>query len=165
MPARKAKKKVRRVPNGKAIRHAAFLAALSEFPNVTAACRKGHVSRSKVYERRATDPEFAKAWDEALDRGMCRAEDDVADRAFRGLPKLKFHEGQVVMAPKLDENDNPVLDEKGEWIMVPYVEREYSDALAQFILKAHRPDKYRERREVEHSGGVTVQIVKGLADE
>ena len=38
---------------------------------------------------------------------------------------------------------------------VGYV-RKYSDSLTMFLLKAHRPDKYRERSEVKNelSGGV-----------
>ena len=40
--------------------------------------------------------------------------------------------------------------------------REYSDSLLMFILKAEKPEKYRDRREVKHSGDVNegAQIIK-----
>ena len=40
--------------------------------------------------------------------------------------------------------------------------REYSDSLLMFILKAEKPEKYRDRREVRHSGDVNewAEIIK-----
>ena len=37
---------------------------------------------------------------------------------------------------------------------------ESSDVLLIFLLKANRPEKYRERHEVRHTGGTTVQIIE-----
>jgi hypothetical protein len=34
-----------------------------------------------------------------------------------------------------------------------------SDVLLMFLLKAHRPAKYRERVQAEHTGGVTVRVI------
>ena len=46
----------------------------------------------------------------------------------------------------------------GERVMV----REYSDRLLMFLLKAEKPEKYRDRREVKHSGDVNewAEIIK-----
>ncbi len=42
--------------------------------------------------------------------------------------------------------------------------REGSDVLLIFLLKANRPEKYRERHEVRHTGGTTVQIIEETVD-
>ncbi len=34
-----------------------------------------------------------------------------------------------------------------------------SDTLMIFLLKAHRPDKYRERQQLDHSGGMTQTVI------
>lgn len=39
-----------------------------------------------------------------------------------------------------------------------------SDVLMIFLLKAHRPDKYRENVHTQHSGGLTIEIVETYAD-
>src|SRR5262245_35751476 len=35
---------------------------------------------------------------------------------------------------------------------VPLTVKKYSDSLLMFLLKAHRPDKFRERQSIEHTG-------------
>jgi hypothetical protein len=40
-----------------------------------------------------------------------------------------------------------------------------SDRLAEFMLKARRPDRYRESLKLEHGGKITAQIDVGISDE
>jgi hypothetical protein len=50
-----------------------------------------------------------------------------------------------------------VIDpETNKPVTVPYVEHEYSDTLLIFLLKGARPEKYRERADVRHSGKIDV---------
>lgn len=43
--------------------------------------------------------------------------------------------------------------------MVPYIEHEYSDTLLIFLLKGARPEVYRERADVRHSGKIDVSAL------
>ena len=45
--------------------------------------------------------------------------------------------------------------------------REYSDGLAQFLLKAHRPEKYRERSQVDNNitGATSVTVLTGVPSD
>jgi hypothetical protein len=47
-----------------------FLLALREVPNVLRAARAVSIPRSLAYQERVIDPEFAQAWDRALEEGQ-----------------------------------------------------------------------------------------------
>jgi hypothetical protein len=104
-----------------------FLSALREGRSVSAAAADAGVSYRLAYYWRAKDAEFAKAWQEALEEGTDRLEDEARRRAVEGTTKPIYHRGERV----------------GE-VQV------YSDALLMLLLRARRPDKYRDR--VEHTG-------------
>lgn len=93
--------------------------------------------RSTAYEARESDEAFAAAWDDAIEAATDALELEARRRAVEGT-------------------DRPVFYQGGE---VGYV-REYSDTLLIFLLKAHRPKKFRERVELEHQvpGGVKVML-------
>lgn len=114
-------------------RKAQFLDVLRETANVTVSARAVGVSLSTVYKHRTDDALFAERFEEAMDEAVDMLEHEAHRRAFQGTDEPVFYRG----------------DEVG------YV-RKYSDALTMFLLKAHRPDKYRERSEVkqELSGGL-----------
>lgn len=99
----------------------AFIAALSDTPNVSHAARLAGVSRQAAYQARESDPAFAAAWDDAVAASV----DDLEGRVFDATRTI----------------DNPT-----------------AATLAMFLLKAHRPEKYREKVQAEHSGGVKVVI-------
>ena len=102
-------------------KQALFLKALTETVNVTLSCRKAGVPRRTVYDWREADAAFADRWDEALEEGIDLLEAEVHRRAFEGVERPVYYKGERV----------------GEW-------RHYSDALATFLLRAHRPEKYRD---------------------
>jgi hypothetical protein len=56
-----------------------FLAALQESPNVSRAARAADISRTGARKARETDPEFAAAWDEAIESSM----DDLEEEAYK----------------------------------------------------------------------------------
>ena len=97
----------------------AFLTALADTVNVALACRHAGIPRRTAHDWREKDKDFAKSWDEALDEGIDLLEAELHRRAFEGVERPIFHKGQQV----------------GTW-------RYYSDGLAMFLLKAHRPEKY-----------------------
>lgn len=108
-----------------------FLEYLSDHANVSLACKEIGHPRATLYLARERDAAFKEAWDDALDVGVAILEKEVRRRALEGCDEPVFYQGI----------------ECG-------VVRKYSDTLAIFLLKAHRPEMYRERHQVEHSGEV-----------
>lgn len=128
-----------------------FLEELSVIPNVRRACDAASVSRAKVYSERAKNAEFAQQWDQAIEEACDRLEEEAHRRAVKGTVKPLVSRGQVVFA-RFDEEGNLVASaDEGE--LRPVMIHEYSDALMQTLLKAHRPEKYRERFEVRQVEG------------
>lgn len=115
-----------------------FLEHLREVPNVTRAARLLGHAPGTLRKYRKLDPSFAQEWDEALEDGIEALEAEVHRRAFEGIDKPVTFQGVITDSYK-----------------------EYSDTLAMFLLKAHRPDKYRERSDVNHT--VDVGIAERLA--
>lgn len=107
----------------------AFLNALAKVPNITAAARAAGISRRGAYDRREADPEFAAAWDDALEQSTDALVGAAYRRAFEGTEEPVFYQGE-------------------ECGMV----RRFSDRLAMFLLKAHRPQVYGDKSQVEMSG-------------
>lgn len=105
-----------------------FLDVLRMCANVTAAARAGGVSRASWYRLRERDPAFARDWQLALDAGIDALEDEAMRRAFEGNVEPVFYQGQQVGSV-----------------------RKYSDSMLMFLLKARRPQRYRERVGVEVS--------------
>lgn len=117
----------------------AFCAALADTCNVGKACAAVSISRQTAYNWRDDDPDFAAAWNRAMKVGVSALEDEAHRRGFEGTDEPVFHQGL----------------ECGTI-------RKYSDTLAIFLLKAHDPEKYRERSEVSHAGGTTVTVLTGV---
>lgn len=105
-----------------------FLAALAETCNVTHAARTAGINRNTAYDHRDSDAAFAAAWDDALEQGVDVLELEARRRALHGTLRPVFHQGIECGAI-----------------------REYSNTLTIFLLKAHRPDKYRERQTIDHN--------------
>ncbi len=123
-----------------------FLAALAKGRTVKDSCIHAGAGRAAVYKWRKGDPEFAAAWDKAEDEGTDVLEAEAIRRAVEGV-------------------DEPVGWYQG---VAGGTIRRYSDVLLIFLLKGRRPNKYRERQQVEHSGpgGGPIEIeVDSLTDE
>lgn len=167
-------------------RQGIFLQALRETCNVTRAAQAAGVSTSTVYSHKDNDALFAERYNEALEEGLDMLEDNVRKRAFEGLIEPVFHQGYPTFVYQRDEfghlvyQEIEIKDEEGnttEWRKEPLVVmdpetgrpmqngvRKYSDGLAQFFLKAHRPEKYRERSEVNSNfaGFGQLTVVTGV---
>jgi len=104
-----------------------FIEHLALTCSITKAAKFAKVNRSTVYGWRDEEPEFAAAWERALLLGADKLEDEAIRRAADGMLKPIYQNG----------------------IKVGSV-REYSDTLMCLLLKAHKPEKFRERSEVRH---------------
>ncbi|HEY1188573.1 MAG TPA: hypothetical protein VGE74_13050 [Gemmata sp.] len=127
----KAKAKATRKPTPKKDWRVTFLEALADTGSVVRAARAAKVHRSTAYDHRETDTGFRDAWKEAERISVENMEAEARRRAVEGTLKPVFQGGKKV----------------GEV-------REYSDTLLIFLLKAHDP-KYRDKQQIEHSGGTT----------
>jgi len=119
-----------------------FVEALAETGNVTAAVRVAGTSRTRAYELRKTDEAFAAAWDEAEQIAADKLEAETWRRAVEGVEEPLVSGGKLVR----DDNDQPIAI------------RRYSDQLLIALLRAHRPEKFRDRSAVE------IDISDRLAD-
>ncbi len=98
-----------------------FIEALRQTGVVTRAARAAGVGRTTAYDHYKTDPDFARAWDDALEDACDEMEAEARRRAVEGTEKPVYYKGEVVGTI-----------------------REYSDTLLIFLLKANRPEKYRD---------------------
>ncbi len=102
------------------------MAKLALTANVSKACEAVGIERSTAYRLRESAEDFREAWEDALETACDALELEARRRAEEGVKKTVFYKGCAIAE-----------------------EREYSDTLMIFLLKAHRPEKYRERFDVE----------------
>lgn len=113
--------------------------------NVTAACEHIEVSRVCAYRHRKEDPDFRAMWLEAEGMAIERMEDEARRRAVEGVQEPVFHKGEQCGTIK-----------------------KYSDTLMIFLLKAHAPEKYKDRSETTVKGDIATALVaarKRTSDE
>jgi hypothetical protein len=117
----------------------AFLEHFRVSGNVLRSCQAAGVTRrAQVYEWQEHDDAFAVAFHQAEIEATEVLEDEARRRAAEGTRRLKFDkDGKALMDP-----------ETGDY----YIEREYSDTLLIFLLKARAPEKYRDRYDVTTGG-------------
>lgn len=118
-----------------------FLAALEMDGRVLEACKIAKIGRSTAYEARQQDETFALAWADVEEATTERMEHEAIRRGVDGVHRDVFYKGEVCGA-----------------------ERHYSDTLLIFMLKARRPEVYRENVKVEHSGNVTFADLASYVD-
>lgn len=106
-----------------------FLRALRASPNVSAAAIAAQRNRQYVYTVRKEEPDFKAAWKDAIAQSVDMLEGEMYRRAVEGTLKPVYQNGMLVGSI-----------------------REYSDTLAIFLAKAHRPKKYRDNYRIEHTG-------------
>lgn len=133
-------------------RKRAFLDAVGRCGTIAGAARETGIPRSVHYEWMQRDPDYPAAFREAEDIAVEIMETEARRRAVEGTTKPVFQGG--------DHVGNVT---------------EYSDQLLMFLLRAARPDRYRERvdltvdirREAErlaHAAGMEPEAVIAEAE-
>jgi hypothetical protein len=117
----------------------AFLVSYREWANISYACQAARVPRRNIYTWQEHDEEFAAAMRLAGDAATERLEREAWRRATEGTPykRTSYWHGEPVGT-----------DEKIE----------YSDQLLMLLLRARRPDLYREKVDL-----AVTQVVKTIA--
>jgi len=110
---------------------------------LAAACRAG-ISTSLLYRWKVHDAPFAARWDAARATNADAYERVLAERFFDGVDKPVIHQGQITDTYK-----------------------EFDNSIGVFMLKALRPEKYRERVDVRHGlerGGSELPVRELVSD-
>lgn len=102
--------------------YALFFTELARTCNVTASAATVGVSRQHVHHKRRTNKEFAKRWEDAMQQATDALEAEARKRAMEGYKRPVYQRGELVG-----------------------YEPCYSDALMNTLLKAHRPEKFRDK--------------------
>ena len=89
------------------------------------------LSRKRLKELKTQDPDFAVAWDSAVEEATDRLEREARRRALEGTEESVYYQGKECGRVK-----------------------RYSDSLMLALLKAERPEKYKDRVANELSGEV-----------
>lgn len=128
------------------VNQSVFLSVYKETCSITEACRRCGFGRATIYDWLKNDEGFRGRFDSARELAFAALEDEAVRRAMHGIRRYKFHEGK------------PIRTQAGEH----YYELEFSDRLMEVLLRANRPEKYRERYDVKHShsapGVVLLQV-------
>lgn len=145
----------------------AFLEALRNVPVIRHACEAVGVNRTTAWRAREADEEFAKAWDDAMEEGVDRAEQEAFRRAVVGFEEPVVDKGRLAyryerhVDPDGNEQYRPVLDDNGQ--PVPLTVRKHSDALLALYLKGRRKKVYADRTELTGADGGPVQQIDETA--
>lgn len=131
-----------------------FLEAFAQTANVSYACEVAGTTRRSAYNWREKDKDFSDKWDEAYETAVDRMEEAARSRAVDGVRKRKFWQGEEIKVRN---------EETGK--MEPYLEVEYSDQLLMFLLKSHRPDRFREKYDLNVSEHAVDKAIEGLLGE
>lgn len=117
-----------------------FLEAFEKTGMVSRACEAIGISRQTAYAERQRNEDFAIEWHDVEERVTETMEREAYRRAVEGVTE------PVVSAGK------HVTDVQS-----------YSDRLLEFMLKARRPERYRDRVDVKHSGSVERRVKVDLS--
>lgn len=113
----------------------AFLAAYATVATVRNGCKIAEISRTTHYQWMKDDPLYKEAFSEAKREACDNLEEEATRRAMEGVEEPVFYEGEVCGS-----------------------KQRYSDTLLIVLLKANMPDKYIERRAIEHSGSQPIEV-------
>jgi hypothetical protein len=125
------RKKAAEAPRLKA-KQRAFLTAFANTGNITQACAAAKTGRRTHYDWLAAEA-YAEAFREASDAAADALEREARRRALKGVKRAIYYQGERCG-----------------------YETVYSDVLLIFLLKALRPDTYRDNVKIEHSGELSV---------
>lgn len=102
-----------------------FLERYAEDGTITHAATAAGITRRTHYNWLESDEDYAEAFHAAEDAVGDMLEQEAIRRASQGVERAVYHRGEVVGT-----------------------ERHYSDTLLIFLLKGHKPEKYKERAHV-----------------
>lgn len=103
--------------------------------NVREATDAAGISRTLAYAWRDKDEGFREAWDDSVNEAVDRMEREMWRRGIEGFDRPVIYQGEITDT---------------------YTD--YSDSLLLTLIKGHRPEKYKERREHSTPPGQPMQL-------
>jgi hypothetical protein len=116
-----------------------FTKAYAACASIKAAARAAGIRHGVHYEWMRTNALYRQSFEAVQEEAAQALEDEAVRRAHEGVRRLVLHAGRPVR-----HNHRPLY------------ETEYSDSLLILLLKRFRPNLYRERTIVEHSGAIEI---------
>lgn len=113
----------------------AFLAAFALTGRIDQAAKAAGLDRGAHYDWRDKDPEYPALFAAASERAADAVEDECKRRAFEGVLQAEWYQGKACGTKRV-----------------------YSDALAMQILRALKPDKYRQGLELTGAYGGAIAV-------
>jgi hypothetical protein len=120
---------------------ARFLKHLAKTANITASAMVACITRRTAYNWKHAEPDFEEAWLDALEQATDTLEAEARRRALEGTPR------------PLTCKDGLIYDKDGKPVMV----LDFSDTLMVTLLKAHRPERFKDRSETHMTGTLQVE--------
>lgn len=161
-------------------RKSAFLQAFALCGSITAAAKAAKIERDMHYRWMKEDPQYPELFEDARRRAVDLLEEEAVKRARDGVFEPCTYKGEfvfpftVVRKPLIDpstgeQEKNAVTGallfrEERVYGKIPFGIWKKSDRLLEFLLRAGKPDKFRERSSVEVTGaaGGPIEIVERL---
>lgn len=145
-------------------KQSAFLAAYAEVGTLTHAADAAACDISSHYYWMENDADYPQKFREAQERAADNLEREARRRAVEGVRRYKFHQGEHIMT-RCDPDDPECVataeTDGGETVgLRPYYEHEYSNQLLTMLIKAARPERFKDRvdhkHDHEHAGSIQV---------
>lgn len=121
------------------------------------AAKSAGITRQTLANHEKNDPKYAALVQEAFDEGTEYLEDAAVKRAVEGVEEPLYHAGERVLEPILNADGTHALSKDGARRWKPAFKLRYSDSMLAMQLNGRAPEKYRERKEILHTGTVTVR--------
>jgi hypothetical protein len=96
------------------------------------------------------DPPYKAAFDEAWEMGVQALEDVAAERAQLGWEEPVVFQGKFSYPVTRGENGRMRRSTQ------PLTVTKFSDSMLQFMLRGAKPEKYRERHDVQVTGAISI---------
>lgn len=143
----------------------AFLSAYAKLGCITSAAKAAKCNRRShsywIKEEGHRGDVYRREFRVARKESIQALESEARRRAMIGVRKLVTHQGQPVFV-WVDSKGNVVDEGTPRAKRMPLYSTDYSDTMLIFLLKAAKPEKYRERFDNRHSGPGGGPIVVGL---
>jgi hypothetical protein len=109
--------------------------AIAETGILTVAAKRAGVDRNTIMRWKKNYPAFMDAFDQALEISIDLLEVEARNRAIRGVKEPVFYKGEIV----------------------GHIEKP-SDRLMELLLRAHRPEKYADRQQIDLNAVFSVEV-------
>lgn len=143
--------------------------AMASGATVTEAAALAGKDRATIYRHLESNEQFKKDFDDATEQGTDVLEAEATRRAVNGVDEPVIYQGQVTFIG-IDKDGNSCDPSAPIAVKhVPLTIRKPSDTLMIFMLKARRPNKFRDNSKIEHAlpegTQFTLKIGAGLGQD